>query len=96
MTDTRPADAFRSALLALQQVFNDFARPAMIIGGMAAVARGVPRLTRDIDATIEAEGLDVDGALALLRQHGFEPRIEHAAEFNRLVAAVSATYWPPN
>ncbi|MCU0251447.1 MAG: hypothetical protein MUE61_14655 [Vicinamibacterales bacterium] len=63
---------------------------------MAAVARGVPRLTRDIDATIEAEGLDVDGALALLRQHGFEPRIEHAAEFDRLVAAVSATYWQPN
>ena len=83
MTDTRPADAFRSALRALQQVFNDFARPAMIIGGMAAVARGVPRLTRDIDATIEAEGLDVDGALVLLRQHGFEPRIEHAAEFAR-------------
>lgn len=83
MTDTSTAEAFRSALLALQQAFKEFARPAMIIGGIAAVARGIPRFTRDIDATIEGEGLDVDGALALLQQHGFEPRIEHAAEFAR-------------
>jgi len=83
MTETSTAEAFRSALLALQQAFSDFARPAMIIGGLAAVARGIPRFTRDIDATIDAEGLDVDRALALLQHHGFEPRIEHAAEFAR-------------
>jgi len=83
MTETTTAEAFRVALLALQQAFKDFASPAMIIGGLAAVARGIPRFTRDIDATIEAEGLDVDHALALLQQHGFEPRIEHAAEFAR-------------
>ena len=45
MTETSTAEAFRSALLALQQAFTDFARPAMIIGGLAAVARGIPRFT---------------------------------------------------
>ena len=83
MTENHSAEAFRSALLALQRAFEDFARAAMIIGGIAAVARGIPRFTRDIDATIEAEGLDIDRALALLQRHGFEPRIEHAAEFAR-------------
>ena len=83
MTETTTAEAFRVALLALQQAFKDLARPAMIIGGLAAVARGIPRFTRDIDATIAGEGFDVDRALALLRHHGFEPRIEHAAEFAR-------------
>jgi len=83
MTETSTAEAFRSALLDLQQAFKDLARPAMIIGGLAAVARGIPRFTRDIDATIAGEGFDVDRALVLLRHHGFEPRIEHAAEFAR-------------
>ena len=83
MTENHSAEAFRSALLALQRAFEDFARAAMIIGGIAAVARGIPRFTRDIDATIEAEGLDVDRALALLQHHGFEPRIERAEEFAR-------------
>jgi hypothetical protein len=65
MTETSTAEAYRSALLALQQAFTDLARPAMIIGGLAAVARGIPRFTRDIDATMDAEKLDVDRALAL-------------------------------
>jgi hypothetical protein len=45
MTETSTAEVFRSALFALQQAFTDFARPAMIIGGLAAVARGIPRFT---------------------------------------------------
>ena len=62
MTDTRPADAFRSALLALQQVFNDLER--------------------------------IRSALGQLLNMLEEP--ERMAEFDRLVAAVSATYWQPN
>ena len=79
MTDA--AAAFKSALLALQQVFDELARPAMIIGGIAAIARGVPRQTIDIDATIEGQGLDLDHAFQVFDRHGFEPRIEHADEF---------------
>lgn len=77
------ATEFKSALLALQQAFDELERPAMIIGGIAAIARGVPRQTIDIDATIEAQGLDVNDALEVLGRHGFEPRIERADEFAR-------------
>jgi len=77
------AAEFKSALLALQRAFDDLARPAMIIGGIAAIARGVPRQTIDIDATIDAQGLDVDEAFRVLDRHGFEPRIERADEFAR-------------
>ena len=77
------AAAFRSALLALQRTFDELARPAMIIGGIAAIARGIPRQTIDIDATIEAQGLDLNHALEILGRHGFEPRIERADEFAR-------------
>lgn len=77
------AAEFKSALLALQRAFDDLARPAMIIGGIAAIARGVPRQTIDIDATIDAQGLDVDDAFRVLDRHGFEPRIERADEFAR-------------
>jgi hypothetical protein len=68
MTDTSTAEAFRSALLSLRRAFDQLARPAMIIGGLAAVARGIPRFTRDIDAAIDADGLDVDRAFTLLQE----------------------------
>lgn len=77
------ASAFKSALLALQRAFDELARPAMIIGGIAAIARGVPRQTIDIDATIEAQGLDISEAFRVLDRHEFEPRIERADEFAR-------------
>jgi hypothetical protein len=77
------AAEFTSALLALQRAFDELARPAVIIGGIAAIARGVPRQTIDIDAAIEAQGLDVNDAIEVLGRHGFEPRIERADEFAR-------------
>jgi len=48
------------ALAAVQAALDQVGAPAMIIGGMALIAHGVPRLTRDIDATIWGEGLDVE------------------------------------
>ena len=35
----------------------------MIVGGIAVIARGIPRQTVDIDATLWAEGLDVGEVL---------------------------------
>jgi hypothetical protein len=52
--------ALLAALAACARALRRLARPAMIIGGLAVIARGVPRQTVDIDATIWAEGLDVD------------------------------------
>lgn len=71
------------ALESLQNVLAGFDRRAMIIGGIAVIARGVPRQTIDIDATVDATGTDIDALLATLGQHGIEPRIPDAAAFAR-------------
>jgi hypothetical protein len=77
------APDIQSALSALAAVLRALRHPAMLIGGLAVIARGVPRFTIDIDAVIRAEGLDVDRLWGVLRNSGFEPRVENAAEFAR-------------
>lgn len=47
-----------AALRALAAAFSELSVPAMLIGGMAVIARGVPRLTRDVDATVAGGDLD--------------------------------------
>jgi hypothetical protein len=44
--------ALLSALADLERALNEIGRPAMIIGGIAVIASGVPRQTIDIDATV--------------------------------------------
>ncbi len=53
----------------------------MIIGGIAVIARGVPRLTRDIDATVAGAGTDLQELAAVLRRHHLVTRIEDAVRF---------------
>ena len=72
-----------AALAAVQAALNEIGAPAMIIGGMALIARGVVRLTRDIDATVWGEGLEAERVLAQLAAHEIEPRISDAASFAR-------------
>jgi predicted nucleotidyltransferase len=55
----------------------------MIIGGIAVIARGVPRQTVDIDATMWAEGLDVDAIVPTLAAEGLVLRTTDAAAFAR-------------
>jgi hypothetical protein len=79
-----PADqALLQALGTLQRALEATGRAAMIIGGLAVIARGIPRQTVDIDATVAADGLDVGAFLRRLGDHGIVPRIEHALEFAR-------------
>ncbi len=40
----------RAALAALASALRSIDKPAMLIGGLAVIARGVPRVTIDIDA----------------------------------------------
>jgi hypothetical protein len=40
------------ALHAVAGALDELGAPAMVIGGIAVVARGVPRTTLDIDATV--------------------------------------------
>jgi hypothetical protein len=75
------ADPITSALRALAGAFDEAGVPAMIIGGIAVIARGVPRHTIDIDATLRAEGLDIDLLIRVLASHGIVPRVPDAKAF---------------
>ena len=53
----------------------------MIIGGIAVIARGVRRMTTDIDAVVLGDAVDTGQLLRVLARHAVEPRIESAEEF---------------
>jgi hypothetical protein len=55
----------------------------MLIGGVAVIARGVRRLTDDVDATVWAEGLETRSLLGALAAHRIVPRIDDALAFAR-------------
>jgi hypothetical protein len=55
----------------------------MIIGGIAVIARGVPRQTIDIDATVWAESVALEALLAKLATRRVVPRIADAVSFAR-------------
>src|SRR2546428_12881332 len=65
--------ALLAALADCAAALRRLGRPAMIIGGLAVITRGLPRQTVDIDATIWAEGLGVETILPALAAHGFIP-----------------------
>ncbi len=77
----KPGKPLEEALRALVAGLKASARPSMIIGGIAVIARGVTRLTRDIDATVAGDGTDLEALLAVLQRHGVVPRIENAVHF---------------
>lgn len=55
----------------------------MIIGGMAVITLGYPRVTTDIDATVLAASDHLDALVERLGTHRLVPRIEKAADFAR-------------
>lgn len=55
----------------------------MFIGGIAVIARGVPRLTVDVDATVQGNAVDLQDLFATLEAHQIVPRIGDAADFAR-------------
>lgn len=77
----KPGKPLDEALRALVAGLRAAARPSMIIGGIAVIARGVMRLTRDIDATVAGGGTDLEALLGVLLRHGIVPRIENAVRF---------------
>ena len=70
-----------AAIRAVATVLSDLPMPAMIIGGIAVIARGVPRLTRDVDATVAGGTMELPALLAVLRAHELVPRIDDAPAF---------------
>ncbi len=75
--------AIPRALAALAAALKALGAPAMLIGGLAVIARGVPRHTVDIDVTVWAAGVDLDRLFAVLGAHDIIPRIPDAHAFAR-------------
>lgn len=71
------------ALAALNQALEELQAPAMFIGGIAVIARGVPRLTVDVDATVQGDAVDLQDLFATLEAHQIVPRISDAVDFAR-------------
>ncbi len=57
--------------------------PHLVIGGFAVIAHGVARTTRDIDATVPGEGIDIDHVLRILCAAEILPRIDDPVDFAR-------------
>ena len=82
MTMTEPADrALLQALAALAAALRQIRAPGMIIGGIAVIARGVPRLTIDVDATVWGAEIELPDLFEALERHQIVPRIQDALQF---------------
>jgi hypothetical protein len=73
--------ALKAAVQAVGAALSDLPVPGMLIGGIAVIARGVPRLTRDVDATVAGGAIGLTDMLDRLRAYDLSPRIEDAVEF---------------
>jgi hypothetical protein len=78
-----PTPKLFQALLAFSRAIPALDGPVMVIGGIAAIARGVPRQTVDIDATINCDGVDLERMIHTLATFEIAPRIPNALEFAR-------------
>jgi len=54
---------------------------SIVIGGIAVIARGVPRVTRDVDVAFSGAEVTLSGLLTDLDAAGIVPRIDDAIEF---------------
>jgi len=70
-----------AALAALCNALSELNTPWMVIGGIAVIAHGVQRMTTDIDAVIQGDGVATSALLAVLRRHEILPRIDDAETF---------------
>jgi predicted nucleotidyltransferase len=66
----------------------------MLIGGIAVVARGVRRLTDDVDATVWGEGVVLEELFDRLASQRIVPRIANAGAFARRNQVLLARHEP--
>jgi type III secretion system FlhB-like substrate exporter len=67
----------------LARALDESSAPWMVIGGYAVIARGVKRMTTDVDVVVRGDAVKVDDLVDLLRSHHIEPRIPDAIAFAR-------------
>jgi hypothetical protein len=80
-TDPALKPTLRAAVQAVAGALSALPVPGMLIGGIAVITRGVPRLTRDVDATIAGGTITLSDLVDRLREHHLAPRIDDAVEF---------------
>jgi hypothetical protein len=69
------------ALEALTRALDACGAPWTVIGGVAVIARGVRRMTTDVDAVVLGSAITQADALTALARHGLVPRIADAEAF---------------
>jgi hypothetical protein len=57
--------------------------PWLVIGGVAVIARGIPRSTIDVDATVSLGDAPLESLVAAFARYGIVPRIDDAMDFAR-------------
>lgn len=83
-TVSEPAiPSFVDSLRALRAALDELRVPWLVIGGLAVIARGVPRFTADVDATFVGDDVPLERVFAVLARHAIEPRLDGAIEFAR-------------
>jgi hypothetical protein len=73
--------SIEAALSALTAALGSTGVGWMIIGGIAVIARGVRRMTTDIDAVVQGDAIGVETLVATLAKHRIVPRVDRAVEF---------------
>jgi hypothetical protein len=71
------------ALGAVASALGAARAPWTVIGGIAVIARGVRRLTTDIDVVVQGDAIGIEALLRTLSRRQIEPRIDDAVEFAR-------------
>lgn len=71
------AETLQAVAAALEQI----EAPAMLIGGMAVIAHGVARTTRDVDIAVAGGVVEPSALLAAFEGVGFVPRVDDALAF---------------
>src|SRR5687768_7958967 len=71
----------RAAVAAVARSLSEMPAPGMLIGGIAVIARGVPRTTRDVDATVSAPTGHLEDLLHIFEKHDLGQRIDDALAF---------------
>jgi hypothetical protein len=69
------------ALSELAPVLDKHRGRSLVIGGIAVIARGVPRVTRDIDIAFAGAEITLQGLADELADAGVAPRIKDAVAF---------------
>jgi hypothetical protein len=78
---TKLSDGIVDTLRAIAAMLETRPLRCAVIGGIAVIARGVPRLTRDVDLVVEGPSIDAASLAGELERAGILPRIPNVVAF---------------